>query len=75
MFDIAKCEDDECPRANNCWRFTSPPNQIEWIITPERDEDGCDMYWPATYHPDPENVLASHLPPRPREREIPASHR
>ena len=55
MFDIAKCEDDECPRANNCWRFTSPPNQIEWIITPERDEDGCDMFWPATYHPDPEN--------------------
>ncbi len=56
--DIAKCDDGECPRANSCWRFTSPPNQIPWNITPERKEgaEACDLYWPATHHPETERI-------------------
>ncbi len=50
MPDITMCKGDDCPKREDCYRFTARPNGAmqSWFVTPpynhERGE--CDAYWP-----------------------------
>lgn len=47
MADITMCNDDRCPRAGKCYRFTAPVsdyNQSWFMITPLNIDKSCDEF-------------------------------
>lgn len=50
MPDITMCSNQECPAADNCWRYGCPPssrNQYYQNFTPNQDDDQgfqCDFF-------------------------------
>jgi hypothetical protein len=48
MSDIAKCQDNNCPSKDICYRYTAPANEYRQsygIFNREEDADNCDMFW------------------------------
>ena len=48
MTDIAKCLHDECPRHEQCYRWTAPDDEkCQTYAQPRVSDDGtCEDYWP-----------------------------
>lgn len=47
MPDIAKCENEECPSKEQCYRFTCKPSDFRQSymgFEPEEGEDKCDGF-------------------------------
>lgn len=42
MPDITKCNNDQCPKKDNCYRFTSPSNDYQSFIRFEHEN--CEFY-------------------------------
>jgi hypothetical protein len=54
MSDITMCQDKDCPKKNNCYRFTAQPDEYlqSYFAASPRNEDGtCKYYWPLTFIP------------------------
>lgn len=52
MPDITMCTNQECPQADNCWRFGCPPNfphQSYQKFEPEQDDDEFKCSWFIKY--------------------------
>ena len=47
MSDITKCTGIDCPHKNDCYRFTAPMSDYQYMLAkPPVDDNGrCDMYW------------------------------
>lgn len=48
MPDISKCNGDNCPLKDTCYRYTSEPSEFRqaWLGNPPVQEDGtCKLYW------------------------------
>ena len=60
MTDIAKCDDEECPRKSVCWRYMSPAYvtaQTYFSHSPrDKETDGCNFFMTRKYHEDYENT-------------------
>ena len=51
MSDITKCEGDECPMKESCYRFTAPAGEYQYYFTESPIKDGkCHMYWGEVQH-------------------------
>lgn len=44
MVDIAKCGNDECPKRNQCLRYTAPCGERQAWSTFEHDDNGCEFF-------------------------------
>ena len=47
MTDITKCEGTGCPIKENCYRYTSKPNEYRqsyFVEVPYKDDE-CDHFW------------------------------
>jgi hypothetical protein len=44
--DMAMCQNDECPLADNCWRYCAPPLLVnQWYGEFELNSEGeCDYF-------------------------------
>jgi hypothetical protein len=46
MSDITKCEGDECPMKESCYRFTAPAEEYQsYFVEPPIKDGKCHMYW------------------------------
>lgn len=48
MADITMCNDNTCPRAGHCYRFTAnanPDRQSYFIQSPLQEDKSCNEYW------------------------------
>ena len=46
MPDIAKCDNDKCPLKEQCYRWTSEPDEYQSYAHFEPDKEGeCEYYW------------------------------
>jgi len=51
MPDFTMCQNNECPQADNCWRFGCPPSKFQsyQIFQPEQDDEenfSCPFFKP-----------------------------
>ena len=48
MADISKCLGTDCPKKENCYRFTAPNSYLQsYFSKPPIKENGeCEYYWP-----------------------------
>ena len=51
MPDFTMCQNNECPQADNCWRFGCPPSKFQsyQIFQPEQDDEenfSCSFFKP-----------------------------
>lgn len=49
MPDISMCMGNNCPKKDNCYRFTAIPSefmQSYFTIPPIKKDGECDYYWP-----------------------------
>lgn len=49
MPDISMCANEECPKRNECYRFTATPSpyrQSYAVFNVPNDSDRCDNFWP-----------------------------
>lgn len=46
MSDITKCNNEECPLKESCYRFTAPTEKYQSYANFPYD-DNCDYYWNA----------------------------
>lgn len=51
MTDISKCNGEQCPIREECWRYISQANSlwqsyIEPPVEKPINKDNCVMYWP-----------------------------
>ncbi len=49
MPDIAMCQNQTCPLANQCYRFTATPSEMaQAYVTFSPNSDGnCEHFWPT----------------------------
>jgi hypothetical protein len=47
MADITMCQDKECPKRDECYRFTAPANPYRqsFFIDSPREGDECKYFW------------------------------
>lgn len=48
MPDICMCKDEECPKKNECYRYTAIPSefmQVYFSVSPRKDEV-CEYFYP-----------------------------
>lgn len=52
MPDVTMCQNEQCPQADNCWRFGCPPSkpfQAYHVFEPEQDDENdfvCSFFLP-----------------------------
>jgi len=46
MPDIAMCSRDDCPKAEQCYRFTAKPSYWQGYFAPQIIGDQCEYFWP-----------------------------
>ena len=51
--DIAKCNGENCPKKNKCWRFTAPADELwQSYFTPGEEDEvetgNCPYFWDAS---------------------------
>jgi len=49
MADISKCNNQQCPSKDYCYRFTATPSKFMQSyadFSPEDDETSCSHFWP-----------------------------
>jgi len=46
MSDISKCLRYDCPKAENCYRYTAKTGYWQYFIKPVVVGDECDHFWP-----------------------------
>ena len=49
MLDITKCDNEECTKKEECWRYTAPPEKLQSYahFNPENKEK-CEYFWKNT---------------------------
>jgi len=47
MTDITKCQDNECPAKDTCYRYITEPHPLwqSWFAESPRHDHECEMYW------------------------------
>ena len=48
MPDITMCKGDNCPKKENCYRYTAPVNEYRqsyFFDTPIKEDGTCEHYW------------------------------
>lgn len=52
MPDITKCNNEECPKKDTCYRYTSKPNEMQsFFVDMKPNEKGeCEYYWENTQY-------------------------
>ncbi len=46
MPDISMCQNKDCPKSKQCWRFNAPPSDpYQTYMDFKYDENGCDSFW------------------------------
>lgn len=51
MPDISMCPGNNCPKKEECYRFTAIPNepwQAYFIANPDPDGAACEFFWPLS---------------------------
>ena len=48
MADISKCEGTNCPRKEECYRYTARPDEFQqayFMDVPLKEDNKCDHFW------------------------------
>jgi hypothetical protein len=51
MPDITKCNNEECPKKDTCYRYTSKPDEMQSYSKFKPNDDGqCEYFWENTQY-------------------------
>ncbi len=47
MADITMCNDNKCPRAGQCYRFTANQSDYQYyfVVSPLQKDNSCNEFW------------------------------
>jgi hypothetical protein len=60
MADITMCKGDDCPKRDNCYRFTAKESsflQSYFISSPIEEDGNCNQYWPVNHDKDDKRTI------------------
>lgn len=51
MPDITMCKDQDCPKKDNCYRFTATPDELQiYYVNSPWFNNQCEFFWDNQHH-------------------------